>query len=89
MSDPPNETTAKTTKAAPPVGNRRDGLREYGQPIWPVVLIQNATDSKFDVQLWTKLNLPRSNLREHGQSVLNLQFLDLSMAKFLAIAHQT
>jgi hypothetical protein len=39
------------------------------------------------LSLGTKLDLPGSNLREHRQSILNLEFLDFPMTEFLTVAH--
>ena len=47
-----------------------------------------VTGWKFDLPLWTKLNLSGRNLSDHGQSVLNLEFLDFTVAQFGAVTHQ-
>ena len=40
-------------------------------------------------ELRTELYFPGRDLRDHGQPILNLQFLDLSMTELGAVLHET
>ena len=68
---------------------RHDGLRGYGQPDCPARINSRGWVVQLVPRLRTELDFPGRDLGGHGQSVLNLQLFDFTMAQLGAVAHQT